>query len=297
MVMHFTRPVKGLSAKQGRGLLGVLTLAAMLHTAATRAQPVIDQFVSNAELVTTKDCSLLRVNFHVRVRYTGHFPPDRGNQLRISLQLIDRDSVDDGRIFRREGVRVDNAAAAGIQSVALDLDQSSGPVLQIQFLRPVSYQVVQSGSFESVAVAIAKTGSAASCVAGSDAGKTTDRNSQRQSGSTDGTGASVRAKPMQAAKLSQADTKTVEASMDEARDAIKKGNFAQAIDILKKVLKYPENASSAEAQELLGVARQKAGQRAEARAEFEDYLRRYKNGEGSERVRQRLAGLLTASRR
>jgi TolA-binding protein len=277
------------------GLLGVPALAVMLHTGSTNAQPVIDQFVSNAELVTTKDCSLLRINFHARVRYTGHFPPDRGNQLRISLQLIDRDSGDGGRIFRREGVRVDNAAAAGIQSVALDLDQSSGPVLQIEFLRPVSYQVVQSGSFESVAVAIAKTGSAAACVAGSGAGKTADRNGQQQPGPPDKAATSVRAKPGEAGNLSQADTKIVEASMDEARDAIKKGNFAQAIAILKKVLKYPENKSSAEAQELLGVARQKAGQRAEARAEFEDYLRRYKSGEGSERVRQRLAGLLTAA--
>ena len=241
-LMQFSRPVKRLFAKRGLGLFGVLALAAMLHAGGTHAQPVIDQFVSNAELVTTKDCSLLRVNFHVRVRYTGHFPPDRGNQLRISLQLIDRDSVDDGRIFRREGVRVDNAAAAGIQSVALDLDQSSGPVLQIQFLRPVSYQVVQSGSFEIDRRCNCENWFGR-CMRGG------ERRGERQStktadGNADpagGTGTSVRAKSTEAGNLPQADTKIVEASMDEARDAIKKGNFAQAIEILKKVLKYPEN--------------------------------------------------------
>jgi hypothetical protein len=45
----------------------------------------------------------------------------------------------------------------------------------------------------------------------------------------------------------------------------------------------------------LGIAYQKAGQTAEARAQYEDYLRRYPNGEGSEGVRQRLDGILTAS--
>jgi hypothetical protein len=252
VVLRSTRPVTRLFAKRGLAGFGALVLAATLHAGGAHAQPVIDQFVSNAELVTVKDCSLLRVNFNVRVRYAGHFPPDRGNQLRISLKLIDRDSVDDGRIFRREGVRVTNAATAGIQSVVLDLDQSGGPVLQIQFLGPVSYQVVQSGSFESIAVAIAKTGSAAACAAGSDAGKTIDQNGRRQRDPANGTGVPARAKSAEAGNLSPADVKIVEASMDEARDAIKKGNFAQAVSILKKVRKYPENKSSAEAQELIG---------------------------------------------
>src|SRR5262249_45043962 len=60
-------------------------------------------------------------------------------------------------------------------------------------------------------------------------------------------------------------------------------------------LRYPENRYSAEAQELLGLARQRNGQPDAARAEYEDYLRRYPRGEGHERVQQRLAGLVTAS--
>src|ERR1019366_2135094 len=83
--------------------------------------------------------------------------------------------------------------------------------------------------------------------------------------------------------------------MDEARAALHKSNLGAVIQLLTKILKYPESQYSAEAQELLGVARQKSGQLAEARAEYEDYLRRYPTGEQSERVRQRLAGIETAS--
>jgi hypothetical protein len=57
----------------------------------------------------------------------------------------------------------------------------------------------------------------------------------------------------------------------------------------------PENANSAEAKELLGVARERRGPLAHAKAEYEEYLKWYPGGEGAQRVRQRLDALLTAS--
>ena len=56
----------------------------------------------------------------------------------------------------------------------------------------------------------------------------------------------------------------------------------------------PENRRSPEARELLGVAYQKDRQPAAAKSAYEDYLRRYPNGEGSEGVRQRLLAMETA---
>lgn len=262
--------------RAGAALFGALLLALAPSITSTQAQPVIDQFVSNADLTTSGNCSLLRVNFHVRVRYLGHFPPDRGDQLRVTLQLIDRDAGVGGRLFRREGIRLENAASAGIQSVFLGLDEADGPVLHVLFARSASYHVVQSGGFDSVAVVIARKGSAATCKIG-------------------GFATPAREGAGRAGKLRETDVRAIDASMDEARAAIRKGNFAGAAALLRKVLKYPENRSSAEAQELLGVALQKSGQTADARTEYEDYLRRYPNGEGSERVRQRLAGMLTAA--
>ena len=259
------------------------------------AQPVIDQFVSGAQVVTKKDCALLIVNFNVRFRYAGHVPSDKGDELLITLQPIDRDAARGPRLSPREGVRVDNAQLAGIRAVALDLDQSSSPILRIQFERPVAYKVAQSGSFESIAVAISRSGSPTNCSpeyfgrTGGDLKGTSLRN-----GTVAGDVAPARGKKTSGGKISEEDLKIVEASMDEARAAMQKGKFDEAVQLLKKVLKFPENKHSAEAQELAGVARQKAGKLADARAEYEDYLRRYNSGEGADRVRQRLAGLLTA---
>src|SRR6202035_1984990 len=95
--------------------------------------------------------------------------------------------------------------------------------------------------------------------------------------------------------ISDSDLRSVADSMDEGRAALKRNNLDGAIQIFTKVLKYPENQYSAEAQELLGLAHQKGRQLSEARAEYEDFLRRYPSGEQSERVRQRLAGIVTAN--
>jgi hypothetical protein len=94
--------------------------------------------------------------------------------------------------------------------------------------------------------------------------------------------------------ISDAELRAAAASMDEGRAALRRGKSRDAIALFVKVLSLPDNLYTAEAEELLGVARQKNGQLAEARIAYENYLRHYPGGEGSERVRQRLAGLVTA---
>ena len=108
------------------------------------------------------------------------------------------------------------------------------------------------------------------------------------------TGAANFAKDRRAGTISDSDLRVAAASMDEGRAAFKQNRFREAIQLFRKVLGYPENQYSAEAQELLGLALQKNGQFAEARAVYEDYVRRYSSGEASERVKQRLAGIVTA---
>jgi tetratricopeptide (TPR) repeat protein len=82
--------------------------------------------------------------------------------------------------------------------------------------------------------------------------------------------------------------------MESARQALAEGHYSDAIRTYTKVLEYPKHARSRDALELLGLARERNGQAAHAKAVYERYLARYPEGEASDRVRQRLAGLLTA---
>jgi TolA-binding protein len=274
----------------------VFLSAVMLAASPAPAQPVIDELVSGAQVIAQKNCALLVVKFNVRLRYTSHFPLDKGDELRISLQLIDRPAVRLPRLSPREGVRVANANLAGIRSVAVDLDQSIGPVLRIQFERPVAFAVSQAKSPDSIAVVIAQKGSPTSCKSlGADQNGVSVQSAPGRKGGTIAGAATGPEKPRPGGKIAPEDLKIAAASMDEARAAMEKGKFDEAIRLLRKVLKFPENQYSAEAQELIGVAQQKAGHLAEARAAYEAYLRQYRSGEGADRVKQRLAGVLTAT--
>jgi len=82
--------------------------------------------------------------------------------------------------------------------------------------------------------------------------------------------------------------------MAEAETELQKGNFSRAVQIYTKILNEPEHSLSADAREYLGLARERNNQIAHAVAEYRKYLDLYPEGEGAERVGQRLAGLLTA---
>jgi tetratricopeptide (TPR) repeat protein len=80
-----------------------------------------------------------------------------------------------------------------------------------------------------------------------------------------------------------------------ARAALEKHQYPEAVDLLSRLLRQPEYPARIDAQELIGLVRERAGQLAQAKAEYEEYLRRYPNGPGAERVRNRLRSLIAAA--
>ncbi|MCH9695291.1 MAG: SPOR domain-containing protein [Gammaproteobacteria bacterium] len=85
--------------------------------------------------------------------------------------------------------------------------------------------------------------------------------------------------------------------MTAARGEIVSGEVSRAVQLYTKVLRAPNHDRHAEAQELLGFAREKNGQMAHAKAEYQRYLSLYPDGEAARRVQQRLAVLLATDRR
>jgi tetratricopeptide (TPR) repeat protein len=81
----------------------------------------------------------------------------------------------------------------------------------------------------------------------------------------------------------------------DARAALAGQRFPEAVELLTQLLRQAEYPARADAQELLGLVRERAGQLAQAKAECEEYLRRYPDRPGAARVRARLQSLLAAS--
>jgi tetratricopeptide (TPR) repeat protein len=82
--------------------------------------------------------------------------------------------------------------------------------------------------------------------------------------------------------------------LEEARAAMTRGELDRAVALLTKAIEASQEPHSADARELLGVVRERKGQLAHARAEFETYLEEHPEGPGAERVRQRLDAMLSA---
>ena len=85
-------------------------------------------------------------------------------------------------------------------------------------------------------------------------------------------------------------------ALAQAKDAFRHKNYATAIPLLTQLTQQPEFPQRADAQEMLALARERSGQVAHAKAEYEDYLQRYPTGDGATRVRKRLQALAWAAR-
>ncbi len=85
--------------------------------------------------------------------------------------------------------------------------------------------------------------------------------------------------------------------LDQAEASMLAGDYQRAALLYTGLLRAEDAVTRQLAQEYLGLARDRGNQLAHAKAEYEKYLRLYPEGEGADRVRQRLNALLTARSR
>lgn len=76
-----------------------------------------------------------------------------------------------------------------------------------------------------------------------------------------------------------------------ARNSLQAGRIETAIGTLNRLLNLPPNQQSQTAQELIGGAREKNGEFAKARVEYELYLKLYPNAADANQVKERLSQL------
>lgn len=87
----------------------------------------------------------------------------------------------------------------------------------------------------------------------------------------------------------------VERLMEQGQVALRDGNNNRAIVIFTKVIGLPDHKYMPDAKEYLALARQRNGQVAEAKGIYEAYLKEYPKGQNTERVRQRLAEIISST--
>jgi len=269
-----------------------LVCAALLPAApAAWAEAGHERLLASAAVTEQGSCAVVRIDFHVRVQYLTHIPEAGGDELRIRINAIDQVAGDVRSGSMPETLRAPGSERAAIH--AIELETVSGIMtLNVFFKRNVAYKVAQGIDFKSVLIAVSDPRDAARCAISHDlvaAGTAPPVRNGWRAGKPEAGGAveapSGPSTPQQRDQL-----------MSEARAALDKGNADRAVQLLTKLIATGDETFHEPAQELLAVARDRRGQMAHARAEYQEYLRLFPNGPAAQRIRERLAAIEGSSK-
>ena len=244
-------------------------LLALILCVVGSAPPLMAQeygIIDTVDFASTAQGPQIRINFTRAAQLIGHTPEKQGRQLFIDLRLVGP-APTEVLVPQQQQLRFRPTAEAPLAAVSYREEGRDQARLELSFNRSVRYRVAASNDFRGVTVTLVGE-------------KTTQTIPESQP------------EPL----ASPAVEKRVAALMEDARKTlVDERDFARAVTLYQQVLDQPANSRSREALELLGLARERLGQRAQAKAVYEQYLRRYPAGEPSERVRQRLMSLITAA--
>ena len=240
--------------------------------------PAFAQVLDRIEIVETPTAAEIHIVFNTRALYLRHTPSESGDLIRMFLDFPDQDR---SRRFARELAASPPSDLVPKFTVTFPDQGTNG--LSIRFARPVRFRIsqrdIRSSSRIVIAVKLERP-------AGPPAGEMMKPPSASATAKT--------AKPSPDIPLSSAGKETEKQAADlmkQGRAALTAGEHDKAVQIFNALLNLPPNKQSQEAQELVGLARERNGEITKAKAEYEHYLRAYPDGAGVARVRQRLAGL------
>lgn len=244
------------------------------------ADPVSAQVLDRIEIVEHASEAEIHIVFNTRALYLRHTPSEKGDLIRIFLAFPD---IDRSSRFSRELAASPPSDLVPKFSVTFPDQTTNG--LSIQFAKPVSFRVsqrdIRSASRIVVTVKVEKP------VAPPPPAPEVKLPAPKSAGPK-GPKVAIEIPPFRPG----IDVETYAATLQKlGATALDLEDYEKAIEIYNALLNLPPNRQSQQAQEMAGVARERSGEIAKAKAEYEHYLRSYPNAEEASRVKQRLAAL------
>ena len=245
------------------------------HPAGVMAQGTLDRFLSSVAVSSAGKCNRIDIRLNRPASYVSHFPVNGGTELVVRVEPLGTEQTpDEQEIPLRESANVPVGNAAGLKSVVFDVTTSGGPVIRLAFGHAVSFRVVMDTDLRHIRVDESEKSTAASCL-----------------------GVSKPEKKFNAESDVAAKTDAPSAGSDPVamgKKALAAKDYARAVGFFTKAVTHGNASAKQEGQELLGLARERAGQLVHAKAEYKTYLKLYPKGAGAARVRQRLSGVEAA---
>jgi len=230
------------------------------------------QTIDDVQLLAQGDDMVARVTFNATVRFLQQSPATPASLYQINWELV---AADEAVVNQSTGESKRIAAQGSVPEITLSYAAAKGQrtkVLTLELGAAVAVATRQGPSSRSIDIVFPGLAGAAATTSTASA-----------------------APPPGAAASAVVASPEIEAQatplLERARAALAARQNEDAVTALNQLLLLPPNSSSQQAQELAGVAWERLGNTDRARTEYELYLRLYPQGEGADRVRQRLAAL------
>jgi tetratricopeptide (TPR) repeat protein len=245
---------------------GILLFAVIAFFVVSPVLSAEVQILQDIQISEEKESAVIQINLGIPVRYVRHFPPNAGEILQIQLDVLDNklpSNISKRDIMVRQSLVPPANDLVPLVHVTYEGDVPGGPYVTLRFEYGVEYKVEDGEArddFHSLFIIVKR----------------------------DVLGLSIRGSGERGPLISE---EKLDELMAQARRTLARGDYNRAIQLFNKLLKLPPHKYSRDAKELLGLARERKGHIARAKLEYQDYIRMYPKGEGTERVKQRLAAL------
>lgn len=229
----------------------------------SQAWALPSQSLESIEYLTHQGMAAVEIGFAQPVYYLSNFPLESGATVQVFIGPRSAVDSDVDKLPYAQAMRAPRSEEVPLTQVTFRINEAGESSLLVDFERVVQFSVSAGRSANTLIITLPEL-------------RVTE---------------SVQVKNTPA--IAVTDSKIFKLLV-LGRKALKQGNNKLAIRIFTKILGMPEGPERQEAMELLGVARERNGQKAHAKAMFREYLKQYPKSEGASRVKQRLQDLLHA---
>ena len=282
-------------ARRARALLALCTAGSLLLVAAGSLVLVAGpawaggRMLRGLELRSSGETTFVRVRFDAPVRVVRHSPGAEGSWVRVELAPLSPSDVLSG--YPNEIRRPPQGVVSPLSEVVFQSPGAGPAALDLRFDRRVRFNLDPGQDLRSLLVTLTPVAAAPEPLG--EAGAEAEAGTQAQEPGPAAPAIAVAPAPSARARVD--DPALADTLVREGRAALQAGELDRAALLLGEAVAMATHPRSAEARELLGVARERNGQLAHARAEYEAYLEEWPDGASAGRVRQRLDAMLTAA--
>lgn len=252
----------------------LLVTTLLLLPAIAFADPILDR----VDVIQTKADAEVHIEFRTQIRYRRHAPTNQASRIQIFLDFTEYKNL--GFALPKTREFLNSPPTKLVPAFTVNFPDQASDSIAIRFKEPVKFWISTDSSGRGIIIHVPLPKGTPPLPEDEQV-----KSSVPEVPTVEG----VQSMGVQGVPEGMALDDYASQLVAESRLAIGSKDYAKAIDLLNTALNLPFNNSGDEAQELIGVAREKNGELAKAKAEYELYLKLYPEGKGVARVTKQLA--------